>query len=188
MSLLTAILSCFSRKKLKHHGIKSNHIFYKIVDSINDEEFTLQCINTNALFYAKITEIVFDTEIRQGLHPVQSCFIGIEYAKHVKKDESKLKTIKVNNQKINQHSLNRYGCYSLCYQNRNGELCFINNITNEQFIMDPRDIALSEELISEFDATQSFYIGLLAGLKINNLEKQYENHLDIKRSHLYLVK
>jgi hypothetical protein len=54
--------------------------------------------------------------------------------------------------------------------------------------MDPRDIALSEELITEFDATQAFYIGLLAGLKINNIAKQNEKYLEIKRPMLYLVK
>jgi hypothetical protein len=185
MSLLAEILSSFIRRNSKYKDIKSNHIFYKIVDTNNNNEFTLQCINTNALFYAKISDIVYDTDILYGLHPVQSCFIGIEYAKYIKKHKHNSKT---NAQKINQYSLSRYGCYSLCYQNRNGELCFINNITNEQFIMDSRDVALSEELINEFDAAQAFYIGLLAGLKINNLAKQNENYSKIKRPLLYVVK
>lgn len=182
MSLLAEILSNFIQRNSKHKDIKSNHIFYKIVDSTNNNEFALQCINTNALFYAKITDVVFDTDILYGLHPVQSCFIGIEYAKYIKKHTSNSKT---HPQKINQYSLSRYGHYNLCYQNRNGELCFINNLTNEQFIMDPRDIALSEELINEFDAAQAFYIGLLAGLKINSSAKQNKNP---KKPLLYLVK
>ena len=185
MSLLAEILSSFIRRNSRYKDIKSNHVFYKIVDSINNNEFALQCINTNTLFYAKITDIIFDTDILYGLHPVQSCFIGIEYAKYIKKHKHPSKT---NSQKINQYSLSRYGYYSLCYQNRNGELCFINNITNEQLIMDPRDIALSEELINEFDAAQAFYIGLLAGLKINNPAKQNKNYSEIKQPLLYLVK
>ena len=32
--------------------------------------------------------------------------------------------------------------------------------------MDPRDIALSKDLIEEFDAMQAFHIGYLAGLKL----------------------
>lgn len=188
MSIFTDILSSLTRKRSPYKDKKSNHIFYKIVGSINDGEFTLQCVNTSAIFYAKITDIVFDTDILDGLHPIQSCFIGIEYAKHIKKYEPYSKAIKANNQKMNQYSLNRYGCYSLCYQNRNGELCFINNITNEKFIMDARDIALSEELITEFDATQTFYIGLLAGFKINNPTKKNKDNSDIKRQNLYLVK
>ncbi|MEO8400308.1 MAG: hypothetical protein ABI597_00745 [Gammaproteobacteria bacterium] len=54
--------------------------------------------------------------------------------------------------------------------------------------MDARDIALSKKLITEFDATQAFYIGLLAGLKINNPAKQNREHLNTKQPNLYLVK
>jgi hypothetical protein len=56
-------------------------------------------------------------------------------------------------------------------KNREGSICFVNISTNEKFIMDPRDIALTEQLIQEFDAAQAFYIGLFAGLKINNPTK-----------------
>lgn len=188
MGLLADILFRISKSNSKDASIKSNFIFYKIVDSINDNKFTLQCINTSALFYANISDIVFDSYILQGLHPVQSCFIGIEYAKYIKKYETNLKNSRINNQKMNQYSLNRYGYYSLCYQHRNGELCFVNNYTNEQFAMDPRDIALTEELITEFDATQAFYIGLLAGLKINNPTKHADKCLNREQSYLYLVK
>ena len=87
---------------------------------------------------------------------------------------------------MNQYSLNRYGCYSLCYQNRNGKLCFIHNITNEQFIMDAYDIAFCEELIAEFDSTQAFYIGLLAGSKIIYQEKAC--YLKAKPPNLFLVR
>jgi hypothetical protein len=106
---------------------------------------------------------------------------------YIKKHEPKNKMTNTNSKKMNQHSLDRYGCYSLCYQNRNGEICFKNNLTNEQFIMDPRDIALTEELITEFDATQAFYIGILAGLKINNFASQSEASKN-KRPDLYIIK
>ena len=55
--------------------------------------------------------------------------------------------------------------------------------------MDPRDIALSEEIITEFDASQAFYIGFLAGLKINIfIDTINSNHSKIKKPTLYLVK
>jgi len=59
--------------------------------------------------------------------------------------------------------------------------------TSEQFLMDPRDIALSRSLIEEFDAVQAFCIGVLAGLKFAN-PKIEENALSItKAPHLRLV-
>jgi len=86
---------------------KSNYIFYQIVDINNDQEYVLQCINKRDIFHLKITDIVFDTDILHGLHPVQSCFIGIEYAKHLKKFHDN------KNQKSSKHSISRYGKYSI---------------------------------------------------------------------------
>lgn len=188
MNFLTKILLNLLPQKIKHKEKNSNYIFYKIIDSFNDNTFTLQCINTNTIFYAKITDIIFDTNLLHGLHPIQACFIGIEYAKHIKKHESSLNTTNISSKKMNPHSLNRYGCYSLSYQNRNGELYFINKETNEQFIMKPIDIAFSKELIAEFDATQAFYIGLLAGLKIDCAAHQNKNYTNIRPPILYLIK
>lgn len=45
---------------------------------------------------------------------------------------------------------------------------FVEIETNKEFLMDPRDIALSEKLIQEFDAVQAFYIGLFSGMKLND--------------------
>ena len=70
--------------------------------------------------------------------------------------------------RVDKYSDSRYGSYKICYQDRKGDICFSNQETDEVFVMNPRDIALSEELIQEFDAAQAFYIGVFAGLKLNN--------------------
>ena len=55
--------------------------------------------------------------------------------------------------------------------------------------MDPRDIALSEEIIQDFDAAQAFYLGLLAGLKLNNpATKRNEIQHNKEKPYLRLVK
>jgi hypothetical protein len=189
MGLLAEIFLGLSRKN--SNGItdkRSNYIFYKIVDSTSDEEYALQCINTSAIFQAKIIDIVFDIDILHRLHPIQACYIGIEYAKYLKKIDHPSALQNTQNQKLNKYSVYRYGSYSLCYQDRKGNLCFISQKTNEEFIMDPRDIALSEELIQEFDAAQAFYIGLLPGIKMLNLAKDHSKSVEFKRLHLSVVK
>ncbi len=188
MNLFVEILTSFTKK---HHSKddKANYIFYKIVDSdVTHENFVLQCINTKAIFRSKISEIVFDTDILYGLHPIQACYIGIEYSKYLKSlnttqlDKNQVKA------KLNKYSVHRYGSYILTFQNRTGEVGFVNHVTNDDFLMDPRDIALSEELIAEFDAAQAFYIGLLAGLKLNNPVKQLEIDKKYQKPHLVVVK
>lgn len=168
--------------KKNDHSIneKSNYIYYKIVDFIKNEKYALQCINTSAIFYASISEIVLDTDILYALHPIQACYIGIEYARHIKKHNFQKTVQKNKNYKINSYPGCRYGKYNLYSQDRQGNLCFINITTHHEVIMDARDIALSEELISEFDASQAFYIGLQAGLKINNpIKKENRPFLQI---------
>lgn len=165
---------------------RAHYIFYKIVD-FTSEEFVLQCINTKAIFCLKITEIVFDIDILHGLHPTQACYIGMEYSKHLKKTDIPT-SLKNKNHKLEPHSAFRYGKYNLRYQNRNGDLCFTCEKTNQEFIMDPRDIALSEALIAEFDAAQAFYIGLLVGLKLNNKVEKIKIPQESKKPHFWIVK
>ena len=183
-SLAELFLNFFGKNTKKFLGKKSNYIFYKIVDSIKNEKYTLQCINTNSIFQAKITDIIFDLDILHGLHPIQACYIGIEYVNYLKKLNNPLEFKKIENNNSNKYSMFRYGNYHLYYQNRNGDLAFNNITSSEEFIMDPRDIALSEELIDEFDAAQAFYIGLAAGIRINNSTKKTV----IKHPYLQIIK
>lgn len=164
--MLTGIVSKFVKNK---NNDKSSYILYKIVDTtLNDKHFVLQYINTKVIFHIKISELVFDLDILYGLHPIQACYIGIEYSKHIKNSNPTPLEKKSLTEKLNKYSVYRYGKYRLVSQNRKGKVHFTNELSNEDFFMEPRDIALSEELIEEFDAAQAFYIGLLAGLKINN--------------------
>ena len=74
------------------------------------------------------------------------------------------------------------------YEDRKKNVCFKNLKSTEQFIMDPRDIALSEHLIKEFDAIHAFYIGILAGLKMNNQTRIYKEINRSKQPKLFLIK
>lgn len=168
MGLFTEIFTLVRKNKNINSKKRSDYIFYKIVDSFEKGEYALQCINTNAIFHSNISDIVFDLDILYGLHPIQACYIGIEYAKYIKNHKPLKNDTKVQSYKINQYSVHRYGKYIISYQNRQGKINFCNTLTNQESLMDPRDIALSPELIDEFDSAQAFYIGLYAGFKINN--------------------
>ena len=190
MGIFAELLFSFIRRGPKDTmDRRFEYIFYKIVDCIGKTEYLLQCINTKATFQSSLTEIVFDMGILQSLHPFQSCYVGIEYAKLL--TQSSLLTEKKIPQRLTKtkYPSSRYGQYFIGYQNRKGEICFINKNTKEEVLMDPRDIALSEELIQEFDAVHSFYIGLLAGLKLHNpIKKKSEKAISHRHPNLRLVK
>jgi len=158
------MLSGFLKKRKNiNNDSKSNFIFYRIVDTGRTEfEYTLQCIKTNAFFIATISDIISDSTFLLALHPTQACYLGIEYAKYINKNP----TSGTNKNAKAREIVCRYGTYIISYQDRNGMVCFCDQETNQQFFMDPRDIALSEDLIEYFDASQAFYIGLFAGKKL----------------------
>lgn len=172
---------------------KNVFILYKIVDSeyVNQTEYyKIQCINTKAIIQLTVEEIAFDLTILHGLHPVQGCFVGIEYSKIIKNvDNNKTKKYIKSHNLLNRCSVKRYGNNNLEYQDRSGRLGFRHCITNEAFLMDPRDIALSRDLIEEFDVAQAFCIGVLAGFKLGNSVPIPDDLLKGKKAnHLRIVK
>jgi hypothetical protein len=178
-------MSLFYRKHASR-DLKNNisdYVFYKIVGfDEGTSKYTIQCINTSTVFESSISEILSDIDILHHLHPIQACYIGIEYAK-----EKNIQISPVKN--ISTYSHFRYGTYYIHYQCRNGLICFINKLTNEEFLMNPCDIAFSKEKIEQFDAIHAFYIGYSSGLTIQNKNSSsnkfsYKN----KKPHLSIVK
>ncbi len=191
MGLLTAVILNFLQPKYPNTFVdkKYNYIYYKIVDSTpNDDKYILQCINTNAIFHIKIEELVLDLDILHFLHPIQACYVGIEYAKVFKNRTPSMGLANLPENKHEKYVTNRYGRYTICYQDRKGNICFADKKTKEEFWMDPRDIALSKETIQEFDAAQTFYIGLLTGLKLENPTTSAKISNEAKPSHLRVIK
>lgn len=191
--LKKTFLHFFGNPFQKTHTDINEFIMYKIVDFYkvkNNEYYKVQCINTKGLVPLTIGEIVFDLDILHGLHPIQGCFIGIEYAKVIKANTTEGAKSQVKSQNmLNKYSMNRYGNNTLMYQDRNGLLGFECSSTGEEFLMDPRDIALSRELIEEFDAAQAFCIGVLAGLKfVDPVSKHHNSNKPKQVDYLRLVK
>lgn len=164
---------------------ETDYVFYKIVDQVSRSKFLLQCINTEAVFRCGISEIVFDAGIIYRLHPIQACYIGIQYAGITKYESDNAESDKKLIESFTGNLMNRYGSCSIEYIDRKGDICFKDEGRGERFIMDPRDIALSEQLIKEFDASQAFYIGFWAAQKMS---RPVDRKSEIHNFHLRLVK
>jgi len=164
------------------------HVFYKIVDFKEEKnKYAIQCINTSAIFYAQIGDIVNDTDILYRLHPAQACYIGMEYAEIFYKNQNH-STEKMNMKKFERISFSRYGVYNILYLDREGNIAFFNKKTKEEYLMNPKDIALREELINRFDAQQAFYIGLNAGFKLKSSVKKQRKNCFLTPHYLKIIK
>lgn len=158
---------------------KSEFIFYKIVDSSKEgKRYLMQCLNTYGMFYSNLNEIAADPNILYGLHPVQACYIGIEYVMQLKLE------------RFVPELRSRYGLYQLLYLDRKNNIGFLNKRTLEEFSMPVEKIVFSDLIIGEFDAIEAFYIGLIAGESIantNNFMLSSAPHKN-KQPHLRVVK
>jgi hypothetical protein len=176
---LSKAMSCIGIKRKQN----KDKVIYKIIDKDKNDTYMLQCINSKSVFEANILEIIFDTDILHGLHPLQSCFIGIEYALYVRavyKNTIKMDVFYID--KITSSSK-----FKLKYINRKGLICYVATTTNEEEIIDPKEAVFIDSIIKEFHPGESFYIGFCAGKKMkfeNNIIYIHKDETNIKIKHI----
>lgn len=154
-------------KKENFHNIRDNFITYRIITpKKNGNMHILQCSNTRNIFKKEINEIIYDNEILFKLPPSHSCYLGIQFAKILQSQRAYKDLENGCKSKLAHKTIHRYGKYCFYYQDRSGKIFFIDTSTKEGFSMDPIEIVQSKDLINEFDASQSFYIGFAAGLSL----------------------
>lgn len=167
-------------------------VLFKIVD-LNEKtgKYTLQCLETSGVIITDLYGIILDIRILHGLHPIQACYIGIEYVTRLDSQQATQQPSKIKHKKhrpVCAFPASRYGQYELLATNRKNNILFTKRNDSAVSTMDPRDIALSDKLISQFDAAQAYYIGLLAGEKMQQANRKSAQSSRNKRMHLRIIK
>lgn len=152
--------------------------FFFVAKECNKKEFLLnfridqcengivkfQMINTRQIFTVKLHEVIENIDYILGLHPSESCFLGVEFQN-------------ANFELSNQHferidyisKLYRYG--SLKYLSMNPDISgqkvrYKSLEENKIFFKCPIKLAKDQNLIDKFDPAQAFIIGIEAAKKI----------------------
>jgi hypothetical protein len=164
---------------------KYDYILYRLI-SYKNKTLEFQYINSRNTFLLELEDVIFRQDILYCLNPLQSCFIGVEFAKYYTLNDKNVN--RRNKNKQYSFLVHRYGKYKICYQDtRSKEICFIDK-DNTEIFMDPVNIAMKNELIEEFDAAQSFYIGFQAGYVMKNNHIKKSIIVTAQKSNLRLVK
>lgn len=138
----------------------NNFIKFKIVDKRN-KKYVLQCIFTKGLFRQVLGELIEDVDIINGLHPIQSCFIGLEASKEMCLHDTTY-------QPVTSPCIKRYGVFELLYLDRHQHICY-KDITNGLQHNEPiKNVVGDDSKLEKFDANEAFYIGIWAGSRIFN--------------------
>jgi len=142
-----------------------NNNLYRIIDVNKQDIYTLQCINTKSIFEATILEIIYNLNLLSGLSSTQSCYIGIEYSNYLKNHSDN----QYNGYKNHSfEDINPGYQYKILYQDRDGNICYLDKYTNEVNIKGPHEIVLLDNIINKFNSLEAFYIGMCVGSKSRN--------------------
>lgn len=125
----------------------------------------LRCVGSRMVVKFKIEEFVSDVSLVDKLPAKQACVLGGCYGRILRaamEGREALNKVK----KMNFLLSNKSGRYKIIFQNRNGDIGYLDQKTRQEFIEPPLTLVNNDYVISEFDPTQACYIGILAGISL----------------------
>ncbi len=136
-------------------------------------------IRKRALFLkCKLAEAIADISIIEQLNPIDSCWLGGYYGRALRASYEGRLPLKKAEKALNFLLDKEDGRYKVIFQNRRGEVGYLDKITKQEFVEHPLTIANNKHIISKFEASQACYIGVLAGIsleKFSTIDKKNIN-------------
>ena len=146
-------------KKMYYQIQREKAIIFRIIH-IDKMGVQLRLKGKNAVFTQTLLDIVYQNTIISGLSPIDACQLGVFYGFNLNKlpaeEEKNYAPFAINNK----------GRYRITSQNRRGEITFIDTLTKKIKTLPLTNLVKKTAIIQHFDPTQACYIGLLAGMKI----------------------
>jgi hypothetical protein len=167
---------CFSLNK---------HIYHCRIEKIdlNKKNVFIYCIGTTSLIKLSFEEALFDTVLLASLPPKQASWIGYHYGK-LYNQPIKHNNLLYKNEFSFRKSEKRF---TLISQNRNGNISYLDRMTNEVITGSVLEILTTDILIDKFESLEASYLGILGGILASKYKQKIVNRLAV-RSALKLVK
>jgi hypothetical protein len=138
-------------------------VAYKIKRCGKTHEFIVRCLQSKTVFCRTLPELALDLTLIYQLSPTQSCSLGLECGEYLND------ITPTNPSDATEISP---GIFVIQYQDREGNICYLNRITQQISTMKPEKLAFSSRLITQFNAAQAFYIGLSVGIKRRRMKRK----------------
>ena len=160
------------------------------IDECKNGIVRFQFINTRQTHDIELSRVLEDTDYIIGLHPIEACYLGVEF------ELLNVALTEAHKTKIEYISkLYRFGelKYLSTVPDLSGDkIRYKDIIHNEIYIKCPIKLSKSLNLIDKFDPAQAFVIGIEAQKKINHMIKMKEIKSGIvirreKKRGLYVV-
>lgn len=142
---------------------------YSLVEVSEQKQFVLLQVRGKTAYIRKtFLEVIGDKYIIYNLSSLEACWIGAHYGRALRASSEKNEVSKKMKQ-VSYLLKNKPSKYKIVFLDKENNLGYINKKTHDFFLESPLTIAQSKNIITEFDAGQACYIGILAGLLMEKL-------------------
>lgn len=138
--------------------------YFRIVNiNLVKQEVVFQVVNKPLTITSTFVEAVGDAGVINNLSSNEACYLGGYYGRALRNSHNRSGALK---QAKSQSFLleGQGGKYQISFQNRAGEVGYFDKKTKEAFIDSPVALANNAYIISQFNACQACYVGILAGI------------------------
>lgn len=171
MSFLGSINIIFEKiknplKSLRELAAHYRRSLYQIEEiDIQTRRVIIHCRGTRTVIKTTIEAVVSDYRLIAGLSPVQACLIGGYVGRAIQAKHHDGNAIK-ETRKMSFLLENHDGQYRIVFQDRSGQVGYVDKKSKQEFVELPLTIVKNEYAISRFDPSQACYIGILAGISL----------------------
>lgn len=154
---------------------------YRIVEvNQTTQQIAFQLKGKAIIVRCTFAEAIANHAVINGLLPTDACWIGGYYGRAMRasmEGRQALRTAK------NMTFLlkNNFGRYKIIFQNRDGEIGYIDNKTKQEFIEHPLTLVTNEYIVNHFDPSQACYLGILAGISMEKGLSSDKHSQDLDR-------
>lgn len=160
-------LDLFWQQISKIFKFSSTYVYVLEELNLNTQAVVLRCKNVRTVLKTDCKTIISDSSLIAGLSPIHCAFIGGSFGRALRTSiQSNTAWKKKNEMSFLLQDNN--GRYRIISEKRSGEIGYIDKKTKQIFVEDPLTIVNTDHIISRFDSSQACYLGILAGIRIEN--------------------
>ena len=133
--------------------------------NVTTQEVVFQVRNKSILLRFKFAEAINDRIIIENIAPWEACWLGGHFGRALRATQEGRNSLK-KAKKMCFLLTTKGGRYRVVFENRTGEIGYIDTKTGQEFVEHPLTIATNEFVINRFNSGQACYIGILAGIRM----------------------
>ena len=129
------------------------------------ERVVIRCRGNRMVLKLSFAGVLRDERLVAGLPAIQACVLGGYIGRALRSSRSGRDALRRAKQMTFLLKNNR-GRYKMVFQNRTGEIAYIDKRSKREYLEHPLAIVGHEYIMREFDPSQACYIGILAGVSM----------------------